>query len=123
MSSDELEADNARLRVALTEAEERARLAEEQLLRVHRAVRSVKQESQRARRLKTRILDGARAHAEELVRQAEREARARRAGPGATRLAGWEDADPSLDAKLESYLEFEFEPDASRDWILGERSA
>ncbi len=119
----ELSAENTRLRAALAEAEERARLAEEQLLRVHRAVRAVKKESQRARRVKTRILDGARAHAEELVRQAEREARARRASPGATQFAGWEEPDPSLDAKLESYLEFDLEPDASRDWILGERSA
>lgn len=120
---EELALENARLRAALREAEERARLAEEQLLRVHRAVRAVKKESQRARRVKTRILDGARAHADELVRQAEREAQARQAGPGPTRFAGWEDSDPSLDAKLESYLEFDLEPDASRDWILGERSA
>lgn len=119
----EIVAETAALRAALAAAEERARLAEEQLLRVHRAVRAVKKESHKARRLRLRILDGARAHAKELVRQAEREARAKRAKPGVTSFSDWEDTDPNLDAKLESYLEFDLEPDASRDWILGERSS
>ena len=91
---EELRAENARLRAALAKAERRARLAEEQLLRVHRAVRAVKKESRRVRPI-----------------------------VGSRRLEGWNDSDPKLDEKLESYLRHEMEPDRSRDWILGERSA
>ena len=123
-SGAELQAEIAALRESLARAEERAELAEQQLLRVHRAVRSVKKESRRVRRQGTTILEGARAQASELVRQAEREARARRIGPGrGHRFDGWHDADPNLDEKLETYLRNDLEPDRSRDWILGERSA
>lgn len=121
----ELLAEVSALRAALAHAEERAELAEQQLLRVHRAVRSVKKESRRVRRQGTNIIEGARAQASELVRQAEREARARRVGgtgPG-HRFEGWHEADPNLDEKLETYLQNELEPDRSRDWILGERTA
>lgn len=119
----ELEAKIAALRVALARAEHRAELAEEQLLRVHRAVRSVKTESRRVRRHGTNIIEGARAHATELVRQAEREVRAKRVGTSqGHRFEGWNDADPNLDEKLDSYLQNDMEPDPSRDWILGDRS-
>jgi lipase chaperone LimK len=120
---DVLRMENRRLRAALAVSQERARLAEEQLLRVHRAIRTVKQESRRVRRQGTAILEGARAQADELVRQAEREARAKRVGPSSgRRFEGWNDNDPLLDEKLESYLRQDLEPDRSRDWILGERS-
>ncbi|NNK92475.1 MAG: hypothetical protein HKO87_08575 [Acidimicrobiia bacterium] len=119
----ELEAEISTLRGALARAEHRAELAEEQLLRVHRAVQSVKQESRRVRRHGSNIIEGARVHATELVRQAEREARARRVGTSlGHRFEGWNDADPKLDEKLESYLQNDLEPDRSRDWILGDRS-
>lgn len=119
----ELHAEISALRAALASAERRAELAEEQLLRVHRAVRTVKKESRRVRRHGSNIIEGARAQATELVRQAEREARARRVGTSlGHRFEGWYDADPNLDEKLESYLQNDLEPDRSRDWILGDRS-
>lgn len=119
-----LSAEVATLREALADAEQRAELAEEQLLRVHRAVRAVKKESRRVRRHGGNIIEGARAQATELVRQAEREARARRVGTSlGHRFEGWHDADPNLDEKLESYLQNDLEPDRSRDWILGDRSS
>lgn len=120
----DLKAENARLRAALAKSERRARLAEEQLLRVHRAVQAVKKESRRVRHQGSSIIEGARVQATELVRQAEREARARRAGRNldGRPLDGWNDVDPALDEKLESYLRHELEPDPSRDWILGDRS-
>lgn len=123
-SLEELRGENARLRTALAEAEQRARTAEEQLLRVHRAIRAVKKESRRVRRQGSAIIDGAREHATELVRQAELEARARRIGPsaGGHRFEGWHDSDPTLDEKLEHYLRNDLEPDRSRDWILGDHT-
>ena len=120
------EAENAALRQALAEAEERCRLAEEQLLRVHRAVRAIKADARGAKERRNQILESAKRHASELIRQAQYEAEKIRPGfiaPDATSLyESWATQDPSLDERLDEYLQNELEPDRSRDWILGERS-
>lgn len=149
-AADLLATENVRLREDLQAAEERARVAEEQLLRVHRAVRAAQQNLKSARQRRNAILAMAQQHAAALIRQAQREAellkRAARANsapaptPHAPDPQGqstvapparpvtesrghqWVDADPSLDDRLDEYLRTELEPDRSREWILGDRA-
>jgi len=122
----DLAAENDNLRAALADAEERCRLAEEQLLRVHRAVRAIKADARGAKERRNQILESAKQHASELIRQAQYEAERIQPGfvaPDPTSLyESWAAHDPSLDDRLDEYLQNELEPDRSRDWILGERS-
>jgi hypothetical protein len=89
----------ARLENELRVARERAAVAEEQLRRVHAAVRTFKEKQLRART--TAIA-------------------ARAAAAQATLYQNWGSSDPSLDERLDNYLESDFEPDRSRDWMLQE---
>ncbi len=122
----DLVAENAALRQAVEDADERCRVAEEQLLRVHRAVRAIKADARSAKERRNQILESAKQHASELIRQAQHEAEKIRPGftaPDATALyESWASQDPSLDDRLDEYLQNDLEPDRSRDWILGERS-
>ena len=126
LDESDLEAENAALRTAIADAEERCRLAEEQLLRVHRAVRAIKADARGAKERRNQILESAKQHASELIRQAQYEAEKIQPGfvaPDPTSLyESWAAHDPSLDDRLDEYLQNELEPDRSRDWILGERS-
>ena len=128
-----LAAENHRLRQALDAAEDRARLAEEQLLRVHRAVRAAQQGLRDAKQKRNQILATAQQHATELIRQAQEQAASIASGstPEETffdveaigsRAANWADSDPSLDDRLEEFLQNDLEPDRSREWMLGDRS-
>ena len=78
-------------------------MAEEQLRRVHVAVRAFKDKQLKARAMS--------AHA--AAKQAP-------AAPSSGIYQSWAVNDPSLDERLTSYLESDFEPDRSRDWMLGE---
>lgn len=114
------------LRAQLADAEARACSAEEQLLRVHRAVRAVKKDARSARDTRNGILDAAKRHASELIRQAQQEANRVAEGPaeiGTTTYANWSTPDPSLDARLDEFMNNDLEPDRSRGWILGDLSA
>lgn len=126
LEAEDLEVENARLRAALVEADERYRVAEEQLLRVHRAVRAIKADARGAKERRNQILESAKQHASELIRQAQYEAEKIQPGfvaPDPTSLyESWAAHDPSLDDRLDEYLQNELEPDRSRDWILGDRS-
>lgn len=140
-----LATENRRLRAAVEAAEERAEVAEQQLLRVHRAVRAAQQNLKNARQRRNEILGAAQQHAAELIRQAQREAevlkraalasasnkQADRAAPPTSEpkpvaiarpIQSWEGGDPSLDDRLDQYLQTELEPDRSREWILGDRT-
>ncbi len=121
-----LEQENADLRRAVAEADERCRVAEAQLLRVHRAVRAIKADARGAKERRNQILESAKQHASELIRQAQYEAERIQPGfvaPDPTSLyESWAAHDPSLDDRLDEYLQNELEPDRSRDWILGDRS-
>ena len=90
----------AELQARLHVAEQRARVAEEQLQRVHEAVRAFKQKQIRAR-----------------AAQAEAAKRSSTAAPSSY-FDGLETEDPSLDERLSDFLESEFEPDRSRSWML-----
>lgn len=84
-------------------AEQRAALAEEQLRRVHVAVREFKKKQLEARAAQ------ARAQIEE------------QPGTPTDRTeiySAWATSDPSLDDRLDEYLSSGFEPDRSRDWML-----
>ncbi|MGI9607452.1 MAG: hypothetical protein ACR2P0_15060 [Acidimicrobiales bacterium] len=125
----ELQEEIIRLRAELDAAETRARLAEEQLLRVHRAVRAAKVDARSARDTRNEIMESAKTFASELVRQAQQEADELRADAASEEPADQdrhrltdEDAFESLDGRFEKYLETELEPDRSRGWILGERT-
>ncbi len=92
----------ARLEHELRIAVERATVAEEQLRRVHVAVRAFKD-----KQLKARAAAAAQAAA------------AVPAEPSSGLYRSWAVSDPTLDDRLTNYLESEFEPDRSRDWMLG----
>ena len=85
----------ARLQHELRVAQERADVAEEQLRRVHVAVRAFKE-----KQMQERVSS---AHAQ--------------------KPAAWQDGDPSLDERLDQYLLSDFEPDRSRTWMLGGKAA
>lgn len=92
----------ARLEHELRTAVERATVAEEQLRRVHIAVRAFKDKQLQAR------ADAANAPTPP----------AEAASNGLYR--SWAVNDPTLDERLDNYLQSDFEPDRSRDWMLGE---
>jgi hypothetical protein len=94
----------ARLENELRVAQQRAIVAEEQLRRVHAAVRTFKEKQMQARASAI----------------AERAAAARTAvmSSRSGMYQSWESSDPSLDQRLDNYLENDFEPDRSRDWML-----
>lgn len=91
----------ARLEHELRIAVERATVAEEQLRRVHIAVRAFKDKQLKAR---AAAAQAAATPAPE---------------PSSGIYRSWAVNDPTLDERLTSYLESEFEPDRSRDWMLG----
>ena len=141
-SAEVLAAENHRLRTELEDAQTRATVAEDQLLRVHRAVRAAQQTLKNARQKRNEILRGAQQDAANLVAEAQKEAaRISRASalsgqaasapqPNLAQLSeviggrrDWTDPDPSLDRRLQLYLENDLEPDQSREWILGERAS
>lgn len=141
-SAEVLAAENHRLRTELEDAQARATVAEEQLLRVHRAVRAAQQTLKNARQKRNEILRGAQQEAADLVAEAQKEvARLSRAAALSGQpapapptdlaqlssviggRADWSDPDPSLDQRLQVYLENDLEPDESREWILGERAS
>lgn len=86
-------------------AENRATVAEEQLRRVHKAVRAFKKRQLAARAAQMRASSQA-ARQQEPARN-----------PNA--YSSWAAPDPSLDERLDEYMANEFEPDSSRDWMLG----
>ncbi len=93
------------LEAELRVAQERAVVAEEQLRRVHLAVRAFKKKQleSRAAQVKAQIMA-----AEAAPTQSDRTAL----------YSSWATTDPSLDERLDEYLSNEFEPDRSRDWML-----
>jgi cell division septum initiation protein DivIVA len=113
----------ARLERELAAERNRADIAEEQLRRVHIAVRAFKQSQTTAKLRREELMRSARAHAEKIVREAKTEAGATSssgpAGPSSL-YSSWLVADPGLDDRLDDYLQSEFEPDRSREWMLSE---
>lgn len=101
----------------------RADVAEEQLRRVHIAVRAFKQSQTNAKNRRDELMRSARAQAEKIVREAKQvagpPANSGPAGPNSL-YSSWLVADPGLDDRLDDYLQSEFEPDRSRDWMLSE---
>jgi len=93
----------AQLETRLRAAEERATVAEEQLRRVHEAVREFKRKQMQA-----------------AARRANAQVPATEAKPvdKSEQYATWRDSDPTLDDRLDEYLRSDFEPDRSRDWML-----
>ena len=88
-------------------------------------MRAVKRDARSARDARSGILDAAKRQASELVRQAQLEADKLREQPtpiGSTVYGDWSSPDPTLDERLDEYLQNELEPDRSRGWILGERN-
>lgn len=114
----------ARLERELAAATARADVAEEQLQRVHIAVRAFKQSQTNAKARRDDLLRAARANAERIVREAKDRADSQvpsevRSNPSSL-YNSWAVSDPSLDERLDDYLQSEFEPDRSRDWMLSE---
>ncbi len=104
-TSTELQSPAARiveLETQLRAAEERANVAEEQLRRVHVAVRAFKKKQLEARaaQLKAQV------------------ASATPVDDRTNLYSSWAVSDPSLDDRLDQYLSSDFEPDRSRDWML-----
>lgn len=113
----------AELERELAAATARADVAEEQLQRVHIAVRAFKQSQTNAKARRDELMRSARAQADKIVREAKQNVDAQRASvpPGSAGLYGsWLVSDPGLDERLDDYLQSEFEPDRSRDWMLSE---
>jgi len=111
----------ARLEHELAVAIERATVAEEQLKRVHIAVRAFKQSQTNAQARREGLMQNARKHAEEIVHKAKTDAENLESAPAvnsASLYNSWLVSDPSLDERLDDYLQSEFEPDRSRDWML-----
>ena len=104
----------AQLEMQLLEAKERARVAEEQLQRVHVAVRAFKQKQVEAREAHIKAAQ----HQQALQQQQQQQAQA--AADRSSLYSSWATADPSLDNRLDEYLQSDFEPDRSRDWMLRE---
>ena len=94
----------ARLENELRIAQQRAVVAEEQLRRVHAAVRTFKEKQLQAR---TSAI-AARAAA----------AKTNMMSSPSGMYRNWGTNDPSLDERLDNYLDSDFEPDRSRDWML-----
>jgi cell division septum initiation protein DivIVA len=112
-----------RLEHELGIATERATVAEEQLKRVHIAVRAFKQSQTNAQARREGLMKSARKHAEEIVQKAKKDAENLEAAPVVNRGSlynSWLVSDPSLDERLDDYLQSEFEPDRSRDWMLSD---
>lgn len=133
-----------RLEAELLAAESRANEAEDQLARVHQAVRAYKQKQEQVAR--ARKARAERAQAEQDAAQAQFLLRTRADAqaqidaqvqalaaqhttpaavapvaepPPTNALAqALETPDPVLDERLNKYLESSFEPDRSRDWML-----
>lgn len=91
----------ARLTAELEHARQRARVAEEQLHRVHRAVRAFKQ-SQIA------------------ARQAAAKAAFDETPKSSGVYQSWATTDPSLDDRFQEFLDGGTEPDRARKWMLEE---
>lgn len=94
------------LEAQLRVAQERAVVAEEQLRRVHVAVRAFKKKQleSRAAQVKAQIISA--------------DAQAPQQSDRTGLYSSWATSDPSLDERLDEYLSNEFEPDRSRDWML-----
>ena len=116
----------ARLERDLAAATARADVAEEQLQRVHIAVRAFKQSQSNAKIRRDELMRSARAQAEKIVREAKHHVDASQppvssTSSESTSLYGsWLVSDPSLDERLDDYLQSDFEPDRSREWMLNE---
>lgn len=111
----------ARLERELEAANARADVAEAQLQRVHIAVRAFKQSQTNAKSRRDELMRAARAHAEKIVREAKQKVEAQPPErEGASIYGTWMVSDPSLDERLDDYLQSDFEPDRSRDWMLNE---
>ena len=106
----------AQLEMQLLEAQERARVAEEQLQRVHVAVRAFKQKQVEAREAHIKAAQ----HQQALQQQQQQQQQAQAAADRSSLYSSWATADPSLDNRLDEYLQSDFEPDRSRDWMLRE---
>ena len=98
-------AEIERLERELEAARNRASVAEDQLRRVHTAVRAFKE-----KQIDARATNTANALATEKAAKVE-------ASPSGI-YTSWAVNDPSLDERLDEYLSSEFEPDRSRDWML-----
>lgn len=113
----------ARLERELAAATARADVAEQQLQRVHIAVRAFKQSQTNAKARRDELLRAARANAERIVREAKEHvadtSAAVTSSPSGI-YSSWAVSDPGLDERLDDYLQSEFEPDRSRDWMLNE---
>lgn len=101
MDTDATSTRIAELEARLRVAEERAVVAEEQLRRVHIAVRAFKQKQLAARQA-------------QMASNAAKTKQSVSAGVDSS----WATSDPSLDERLDEYLSNDFEPDRSRDWML-----
>lgn len=113
----------ARLEHELAVATDRATVAEEQLKRVHIAVRAFKQSQSNAQARREGLMQSARRHAEEIVQKAKTDAEnleSATAVNSASLYNSWLVSDPSLDERLDDYLQSEYEPDRSRDWMLSD---
>jgi hypothetical protein len=111
----------AHLERELAAANERANVAEEQLRRVHIAVRAFKQSQTNAKSRRDDLIRAARAQAEKIVREAQQNTAQATTSAGQGSVYGsWLVSDPTLDQRLDDYLRSDFEPDRSRDWMLSE---
>lgn len=114
----------ARLERELAAANARADVAEEQLRRVHIAVRAFKQSQTNAKARRDELLRAARANAERIVRDARDQsvqpAPEAKPSENGSVYGTWMVSDPGLDERLDDYLQSDFEPDRSRDWMLSE---
>lgn len=113
----------ARLERELAAATARADVAEEQLQRVHIAVRAFKQSQTNSKARRDELIRAARANAERIVRDAKAQADLSQPdGPqGPSGLySSFLASDPGLDERLDDYLQSDFEPDRSRDWMLNQ---
>ncbi len=105
----------------LADAKARADVAEEQLRRVHIAVRAFKQSQTNAKGRRDELMRSARAQAEKIVREAKQNVETQPpTSDGASIYGTWMVSDPGLDERLDDYLLSDFEPDRSRDWMLNE---
>lgn len=94
----------AQLRLELHQAQERARVAEEQLVRVHAAVRAFKQRQVAAQQSAAKAVFDSQGE------------------PQSTGIMkAWPANDPSLDERFERFLEGSKDHDTSRQWMLDER--
>lgn len=129
----------ARLQAELAGERSRANAAEQQLVEVHTAVRAYKQKQEQlayarkareARALAAQAAEFEKSQAAERVAAAAEAQLAAQASVAAAPAIGsptgnavaeaWQDPDPSLDERLDKYLENSFEPDRSRNWMLQE---